>query len=173
MENKEKVGAGILGAFLFSLVGVIIWIIIYQLGYLAAISGLIGVICAIKGYSVFAKKESIKGVVIAIIVMLIMMVVAWYAGLVISVYRELDGMFTISEAFDLTNYCFKDAEFRSGAIGDLVKGILFCVIGGVGYAVTSIKRIKAEKEYKDRMAKENGTSMLNGEPEYHNTDENY
>ena len=31
-----------------------------QIGFIAGISGIIGVICAIKGYALFAKKESVK-----------------------------------------------------------------------------------------------------------------
>ena len=60
IETRENTAAGIVGAFLFSLVGGILWFVLYQVGYLAAISGFVGVICAVKGYTFFskAKKES-------------------------------------------------------------------------------------------------------------------
>ena len=57
---KENVLAGAVGAFLFALVGGILWFVLYQLGYLAAISGLVGVICAVKGYTFFAKTKNEK-----------------------------------------------------------------------------------------------------------------
>ena len=44
-ETKENVLAGAVGAFLFSLVGGILWFLLYQIGFLAAVSGLIGVVC--------------------------------------------------------------------------------------------------------------------------------
>ena len=168
MENNrnENVLAGVFGAILFALAGGILWVIIYQLGYLAAISGLVGVFCAIKGYALFAKKESVKGVVIAIIATLIVMVVAWYASLVVMNYREYEGALTIAESFSLTKFAFKEIpEYRSGAIEDLVKGILFTVAGGVAFAVSSIKRIKAENAYNAKMAQQN-EPVFNGEPEY-------
>ncbi len=167
MENNrnENVLAGVFGAILFALAGGILWVIIYQLGYLAAISGLVGAFCAIKGYALFAKKESVKGVVIAIIATLIVMVVAWYVSLVVMNYRDFDGTLTVSEALNFTKYCFEYPEYKSAAIGDLVKGILFTVAGGVAFAVSSIKRIKAENDYNAKMAQKN-EPVFNGEPEY-------
>ena len=63
-ENEENVVAGVVGAFLFSLVGGVLWFLLYQMGYIAAISGFIGIICAMKGYSFFSKGESKKGIII-------------------------------------------------------------------------------------------------------------
>ena len=57
IQKKENVFAGIVGALLFSFVGGALWVILYQFGYLAGISGLVGVVCAIKGYKIFAKKD--------------------------------------------------------------------------------------------------------------------
>ena len=77
-DREENVLFGIVGAFLFALAGGILYYVLYQIGYLAGISGLIGVICAIKGYSFFAKKESVRGIIIAIIMAVIVLVIAWY-----------------------------------------------------------------------------------------------
>ena len=63
-EIKENVVAGIVGAFLFALAGGAVWFGLYMVGFIASISGLVGAVCAIKGYSVFAKKESVKGIII-------------------------------------------------------------------------------------------------------------
>ena len=62
-EVEENVLFGIIGAFLFSLVGGVLYYVLYQIGYLAAISGIVGVVCALKGYAFFAKKESKRGIV--------------------------------------------------------------------------------------------------------------
>ena len=76
--QAENVLFGIVGAFLFSLVGGVLYYLLYQMGYLAALSGLVGVICAITGYSFFAKKESTKGTVISVIIAALVLVAAWY-----------------------------------------------------------------------------------------------
>ena len=59
-KTSENVIAGIVGAFLFSLAGGALWFVLYLLGFIAGLSGLVGAVCAIKGYSIFAKKESIN-----------------------------------------------------------------------------------------------------------------
>ncbi|MBR5767747.1 MAG: hypothetical protein IKX86_03615 [Clostridia bacterium] len=46
-EKKENVVAGIVGAFLFSLAGAVVWVLLHLVGFVAAISGLVGVVCAI------------------------------------------------------------------------------------------------------------------------------
>ena len=69
-EVSENVLAGIVGAFLFSLVGAAVYFILNLFGYIASISGLIGAVCAVKGYAVFAKKESKKGIIIAAIILM-------------------------------------------------------------------------------------------------------
>ena len=179
--------AGIVGAFLFSLVGGIIWFVIWQLGYLSAISGIIGVICAIKGYAIFAKKESVKGVIISIIVTLIVMVIAWYFCFSMDVYNwyqdgyaegYIDFTITFGEAFRNAYLFLEDSE---GYIKDLIIGLAFCVIGGIGYVMSAIKRVKAEKEAAEIEAQTVETepeyrtqSYYNGEPEYRDSswDEN-
>ena len=67
-EKKENVLLGILGAFLFSLAGAVVWVVLDLIGFIAAISGLVGVFCAIHGYRIFAGKLSKKGIIIAIII---------------------------------------------------------------------------------------------------------
>lgn len=60
-ERAGRVILGLLGAFLFSLAGGLCWFTLYRLNLISAISGIVGVVCAIKGYSLFAKKESVGG----------------------------------------------------------------------------------------------------------------
>ena len=49
-KKRENVPAGIVGAFLGSLIGVACAVLIGQLGYVASISGLVMAVCALKGY---------------------------------------------------------------------------------------------------------------------------
>ena len=46
VENRVS---GTVGAFLFALVGGAIYFALWQVGYIASISGLIAVVCALKG----------------------------------------------------------------------------------------------------------------------------
>ena len=94
---KENVLAGVVGAFLFSLVGGILWFVLYQIGYLAAISGLIGVICAVKGYTFFAKtkNESIRCLVISIITTVVVLAISWYFCVAYDIYLAYQDWFAV------------------------------------------------------------------------------
>lgn len=154
MENtykNENVALGILGAFLFSLVGGVVWFVLYLIGYVAGISGLLGAICAIKGYSLFAKKESVKGIVISIVIALLVIVLAWYLCLAYDVWMaheewyeqgEIDYTITYLDAVIGSGVYLEDPEIGPGYFGDLGFGLLFCILGGGSYVVRKIKAIK-------------------------------
>ncbi len=152
-ENiNENVVAGIVGAFLFSLAGGVLWFVLYLFGFVAGISGLVGAVCAIKGYSVFSKKESVKGIVISVVIALLVMVLAWYLCLAYDVWTAhndwfeegyIDYTLTYFEAVQASGFYLEDPEIGPAYFGDLVIGLLFCVIGGGSYVVNKIKSIKA------------------------------
>ena len=154
-ENiKENVIAGIVGAFLFSLAGGVLWFVLYLFGFVAGISGLIGAVCAVKGYSIFAKKESIKGVVISVVIALLVIVLAWYLCIGYDVWDihkywyetgEIDYTLTYSESVRAVSYYLADPEIGPTYLGDLGIGLLFCVIGGGSFVVNKVKNIKASQ----------------------------
>lgn len=153
--EEENVLAGAVGAFLFSLAGGVLWFVLYQVGYLAAISGIVGVICAIKGYALFAKKESVKGIVISVIMAVIVLAVAWYLCLSMDVYNayqewfkagEVDFTVTFGEAVRGAYLFFEDSEIAVSYIKDLLFGLALCAFGAVHSIVNAVKRVKAEKE---------------------------
>ncbi len=77
METKQKarpenVVAGVVGAFLGSLLGVVCTVVIGQLGYVASISGLIMAVGALKGYELLAGRLSKKGALISSVLIVVM-----------------------------------------------------------------------------------------------------
>ena len=153
-EIRENVIAGIVGAFLFSLVGGVLWFVIYLVGFIAGISGLVGAVCAIKGYSVFAKKESVKGIIISVVIALLVIVMAWYFCLAYDVcdaYQmwyeagEVDYTITYFESVQVAHYYLTDPEIGPAYWGDLGLGLLFCVLGGGSYVVNKIRGAKVKK----------------------------
>jgi hypothetical protein len=164
---KENVLAGIVGAFLFALAGGALWFVLYLVGFIAAISGLIGVICAIKGYSVFAKKESVKGIVIALVMTLLVIVIAWYFCLSYDAYiahqqwfeeGEIDYTITFIEAVLGSHIYLTDPDIGPSYWGDLGLGLLFCVIGGGSYVVNKIRNAKAAAAYNAAVAAQPATT---------------
>lgn len=150
--TEENVVAGAVGALLFSLVGGVLWFVLYQVGFLAAISGIVGVICAIKGYAVFAKKESIKGIVISIISAVVVLILAWYLCLSMDVYTvyqewyqagEIDFTITFFDAVRNAYLFLSDGETAFAYLKDLGIGLLLCVFGAVSSISNALKRVKA------------------------------
>lgn len=147
-EFKENVIAGIVGAFLFSLAGAAIYFLLHLIGYIASISGLVGVVCAVKGYTIFAKKESKKGIVIATVISLLVIVLAWYFCLAYDVYDaykafyesgETDFYFTFTEAVRVAPTFLEEPEISDAYFTDLGLSLFFCLIGCGSYVINKLK----------------------------------
>lgn len=161
LEEKphENVALGILGAFLFSLAGGIVYFVLYQFGYLAALSGIVAVVCAMYGYKIFAKGESRKSVVIAVIMSFIAIIFAWYGCLAKDVYDayaewyqsgEIDYTVNYTTAF-LNAYIFlDDADVARSYYADLVVSLFLSIVGCIGMLVRSNTDRKTAEKNKDR-----------------------
>ena len=157
IKEQENTLAGVVGAFLFSLVGGILWFVLYQMGFLAAISGFVGVICAVKGYTFFSKtkNESVKCVVISSVMTAVVLIISWYFCVAYDIYYvfneafaagEIDFTYTFFEAVQVAPYMLlEDTEVLVAYAKDLGIGLLFAVLGVVYYLSLREKRMKAEK----------------------------
>ncbi len=86
-QKAENIPAGIVGAFLFSLIGAALYFIIYQIGYIAGICGFLIVILAGFGYQLFSgKKNSLIGIITSVVMLLVMIPLAEYVSLGYAVY---------------------------------------------------------------------------------------
>ncbi len=145
--KKENVLAGIIGALLFSLAGGICWFVLYQIGFLAGISGLVGIVCAITGYTIFAKKISIKGIIISALAAVLVMALAWYLCLCFDVYKAFKDSAPISfiDAVKIAPEFLKDGEVAGAYIKDLIIGLLLCIAGAFSFVKNVFKNIKQAK----------------------------
>lgn len=154
MEVYENKIAGACGAFLFALGGGLAYFLFYQLGFISALSGVVGVVLAMKGYALFAKKESITGVVISTLMTLLVIVLAWYLCYAKDLYDAYQEWFANGEIYYTITYAeavqngyvfFEDSEIRSAYMGDLALSLLFCALGCFGNVRAAVKAQKAEK----------------------------
>lgn len=152
--QKENTVAGIVGAFLFALAGGIIYFLLYQIGIFAALSGTVAVICAIKGYSVFGKGESIKGVIISTVIAFLVIVAAWYLCLSYDVYTvygewfelgEIDFQITFFEAVRGSHIYLFGPDMIPAYWLDLGLGLLFCVLGAFSPVKNALAKAKANQ----------------------------
>ena len=72
LQASENVFLGFIGAVLGSLIGVAAIVLVGQLGYVSALSGMAMGACVVKGYELLARRFSTKGAIISILVSLVM-----------------------------------------------------------------------------------------------------
>ena len=132
-EPPERVLAGTVAAFVYALVGAVLWMALYQLNVWAGISALIGVSCACSGYERVAGKRSIKGAVIAAVIAWLVLVAAWYLCLANDLYNvRVTQTVTYFDALLAAYRHVFDRAYVIGSIRDLGLALLFCVLGMVG-----------------------------------------
>ena len=149
VETEENVLFGVVGAFLFSLVGAAVYIVLSMIGYLSALSGLIGVVCAIKGYTFFAKKDSKRGIVISVIIAAIVLIIAWYVSFCMDMVEAYKIWFENGEVeyaptlFEYLPFGFIDLTVNPTAFVNLLMSLALGAVGCGSYVSQMIKRQKA------------------------------
>lgn len=157
-EKPENFVAGLVGAFLGSLLGAGCIILLDQVGYVASLSGVILSICTLKGYEMLGGKLSKKGVIACLVLMVLMPYLANQLSTAISFmnYAKSSGDFvSLGEAFaavpalisangydtELYNYTLDSTPYYSG----LAMVYLFTVLGGFSTAWSALKGSRQKK----------------------------
>ena len=129
-KRRENVAAGLVGAFLGSLIGVACTVIIGQLGYVASISGLVMAVCALKGYEMLGGTLSKKGAVISSVLILLMTFFAHRLTWAIAIASELE--WGVLESYRSISHLLERGMLESTAYwGDLAMLYLFTLLGAV------------------------------------------
>lgn len=66
-DTTSNMVLGLVGALIGALIGAALWIVIYQLGYLAGIAGAAIIGFSIKGYAILGKNIDIKGLICCVV----------------------------------------------------------------------------------------------------------
>lgn len=85
--EKSNAFLGSIGAVAGSLIGVALWVLIYQFGFMAGLAGALIVFAAIKGYEILGKYLDKKGVIICMVITVIMVYLANKLSWSIEAYR--------------------------------------------------------------------------------------
>ena len=144
--KKENYAAGIVGALIGALAGVACIVLLGQIGYVAALSGLVMAICVLKLYEKFAGKITTPGFIICIIVMLGMTFVGKKLDWAIAIYREIGKEFGINilECYRVIPAMIAEEVIDGVAfVMDMIYCYLFVIVGFVPTVVSSIKSRKA------------------------------
>ena len=142
--KPENVLTGTVGALIGALIGAASIVLLNQLGYVAAISGLILAVCSLKGYELLGGKLSTKGVIISLILILVVPYFADRLGLAIALSSELETMgisLTLGESWQIIPELMEeDASLKEEYIGNLVKLYLFVALGAGSTIFTAFKK---------------------------------
>lgn len=115
--KAENTVSGIVGAFLGSLLGGASIVLFDQLGYVAALSGIILAVCTLKGYELLGGRLSKKGVLISIALML---VIPYFANQVssaisfVSYVADSGDKISFAQAFQAVPQLMEPAGFDYG-----------------------------------------------------------
>lgn len=135
-ETPENIGRGILGALIGGLIGAAAIVLIGQLGYVAAISGMVLGYCTIGGYRRGAGKLSALGIAVSVVVMLAAVYLGNRMDIAIAASRELD--LSLGQAFAWMHELVDADAYRS----NLITLYLFSAIGAVPAAFNAHKIAK-------------------------------
>ena len=129
-KRQENVVAGLVGAFLGALLGVVCTVVIGQLGYVASVSGLIMAVGALKGYELLGGRLSKKGAVISSVLILVM---TWLAHrLTWAIALASAAGLGVFESFQTIPELLEAGLLEGPAYwGDLVMLYLFTLLGAV------------------------------------------
>ena len=123
--EKSNLVPGLVGAFLGSLIGCALWVLIGKLGYIAGIAGAVTGICAMKGYEMLGKHLDRKGVVGSVIIMVVMIYFANKISWAWEVYAALaDYDWTFSECFRELGFILETSDLMGSYYLDLVIGYI-------------------------------------------------
>ena len=145
-NGNGNILAGIVGAFLFSIIGGILYFLIYQAGIIAGICGLVIFVLANFGYGLFAQtknKNSLAGLISAIIATVIMIFLAEYICLSYEIFRVYEEVgITIFDAIRATPDFLAEPDVSAAVIKDLAFAYIFGFIASISNIMNIVKARK-------------------------------
>lgn len=124
-SQKSNLLTGLVGAFIGSLLGGALWILIYKLGYIAGVAGLVTGVCALKGYEMLGGHVDRKGVVGCVVIMLITIFFANKISWTWEAYDALQSSgWTFTECFQYLGYILEESDLTGSYYGDLIIGYI-------------------------------------------------
>ena len=147
-KGNGNIIAGAVGAFLFSIIGGLLYFLIYQAGIIAGVCGLVIFVLANFGYNLFAKsgKNSVAGLIVSIIMLILMTFIAEYVCVSFEIYQAFkeEGV-TFFECVRATPDFLEAPEIKSAFIKDFAFALIFGLAASVGSIANIIKARKNSK----------------------------
>lgn len=153
LSQKSKLIPGIVGALFGALIGAVVYFLIYQLGYIAAVAGLITAVCAFKGYEMLGGVVDKKGVVACVIIIIFAVFfankLAWSYE-IYKVFKEVGA--TFFDCFRFSREVIAETDLVGEYYTDLVISYVLTALGSFGSIKNAFKT--SSGSYKVKKMKE-------------------
>ena len=136
---RDNVIAGTVGAFLGSLIGVACIVLLSKLGYVAAVSGVVMAVCAIKGYVLLGGRLTKRGAAISGLLILIMTYIATKLCFALAVMETATKEVSFFLVYRNIGLFLEDNELRRIFLGELALQCLFTLAGGIPTLLSSLR----------------------------------
>ena len=137
-QKSENLLGGIVGSLIGSLLGVVCIILLSQLGYVAAFSGIVMAVCTLKGYELLGGKLSNRGIVISVVVMVIMIFVGDRIDWAILVSQQVDVPLPVAFRA-IPDLLAQELILPSAYWGNLVLLYIFTLAGAIPTVRSSVR----------------------------------
>ena len=135
---------GILGALVLAVIGVGVWVLIAQMGFLSYIGSLAIIGAVFGGYRLAGGSMDRKGIAISAVISVIMNVLGFGICLVIEVQKVIQNCFGYSisflEAIDWVAFSFTESGASASLFLDIGVSMLFMIVGLIGVVTTLLKK---------------------------------
>ena len=125
VEKPVNYLTGTIGALPGVIVGIVLWIIISKLGYIAGIAGILMMLCSLKGFELLGGRLSIPGIIICVVLDLIAVYFAHNISCAIEIMdtmKDYNVDYSFSEAYKSISEFMKMGEFKNAYYHDLIIG---------------------------------------------------
>lgn len=136
--RRESLVAGLVGAFLGSLLGMACIIVVSQLGYVASLCGVVMAVCTLKGYELLGGVLSRKGAAAAGIITVVMTYVAYQidCAIQVAVAAEVDVFLVFRNMGMLLEGGYLDTRAYWGGLALLY---LFTLLGAAPLLIAALR----------------------------------
>ncbi len=147
-QKKENVVGGVVGALLGSLLGVVCIILLSQMGYVAALSGVLMAVGVLKGYEILGGKLTKKGIIISVVIMLLMTYIGDRLDWAIVLLGEgggADAGYNLFECYRLVPDMISLEYIEVGSyLANLLLLYVFLLLGAVPTIISKVKEKQEE-----------------------------
>lgn len=142
LSKKSKFIPGIVGALLGSMLGCVVYFLLWQLGYIAAVAGLVTAVCAFKGYEMLGGVVDKKGVFACIVVIIFAVFfsnqIAW-AYDAFSAFKELGYSVGFFDCFRSLKGIIAESDLTGQYYADLAIAYGMTILGGFRSVINAFK----------------------------------